>query len=76
MSTRGGRAVSPSDRENDGVLVVTKREAARTLGVCIRTIERLVAAHDLCPVRIRGCSRITTASIKAYFNRLTMTEGA
>ncbi len=76
MNIRGGRVASPNDGENDGVLVVTKPEAARTLGVCIRTIERLVAAQDLCAVRIRGCSRITTASIKTYFNRLTKTEGA
>jgi excisionase family DNA binding protein len=51
-------------------LLLTKGEAAASLGVSVRTVERLVAAGRLPVVHIEGACRIRVADLTAYVERL------
>ena len=59
------------DRETHGAgtagqLLVTKAEAARRLGVSVRTIERLVAAGQLPMVHVERAARLRVSDLEAY----------
>jgi excisionase family DNA binding protein len=51
-------------------LLLTKGEAAASLGVSVRTLERMVAAGRLPVVHVEGACRIRVADITAYVERL------
>jgi excisionase family DNA binding protein len=51
-------------------LLLTKGEAAASLGVSVRTLERIVAAGRLPVVHVEGACRIRVADISAYVERL------
>ncbi|MCC7191137.1 MAG: helix-turn-helix domain-containing protein [Phycisphaeraceae bacterium] len=53
-----------------GFLGYTKKEVASWLRICIRSVERLIAAGELVPVRVRGKVFITVESFEAYRDRL------
>jgi excisionase family DNA binding protein len=52
-------------------VLITLREAARRLSVCVRTVYRLIDMGELPkPVKVRGCSRLSALAINAYLRRL------
>lgn len=53
-----------------GRMLVTKNEAARRLGVSVRTVERLVAAGQLRQVQIERLARFRVGDLEAYVNGL------
>jgi excisionase family DNA binding protein len=64
-----------SDGSND-VLCVTYREAARRLGIGLRTIERHVASGAVRVVGIGGSRRIAVDDLHDFVSRGRMTSGA
>jgi excisionase family DNA binding protein len=66
-ATEVGGFVRPDDSQNvDTALVYTKREAASSLRISVRQLERLIAAGDLSAVRIGGAIRIRRGDLNAY----------
>lgn len=55
-----------SMNEFEGDRLISKREAAGILGVCIRTVERAVSAGELSIRRIRGCVRLLLSEVLRF----------
>jgi excisionase family DNA binding protein len=53
---------------------VTKAEAAKLLGISVRTLERLIAAGQLPLLHIERASRLRLADIKAYVDSLILRQ--
>ena len=53
-----------------GRLLVTKGEAAKRLGVSVRTLERLVATGRLPQVHVERLARFRVSDLEAYVNGL------
>jgi excisionase family DNA binding protein len=51
-------------------MLVTKREAARTLGVSVRTVERLVAAGRLRQVQVERLARFRVRDLESFVHGL------
>lgn len=68
-ATKLGEARRAAHDERMGSELVSKREAARSLGVSVRTLERLVAAGELSVVRVGRSVRVTRADLAAYVAR-------
>jgi|YelNatPaOPRAMG01_1025707.scaffolds.fasta_scaffold58778_2 excisionase family DNA binding protein len=54
--------------ENESKLLRMKDAAAR-LAVSVRTLYRLVAAHELAVIHVRGCACISEADLVEYVAR-------
>lgn len=53
------------------VLLLTVPDAAKSLGVCRRTLERLIEAGEFPrPVKIRGVSRVPSSDVQCYVEKL------
>jgi excisionase family DNA binding protein len=53
----GGRSArSCEEREGGQPVLVTRRGLAVVLGVSLRTVDRMLAAREIAPVRLRGWS--------------------
>lgn len=53
------------------VLLLTVREAAKRLGVCRRTLERLIESGEFPrPVKIRGALRVPSSDVERYVESL------
>jgi excisionase family DNA binding protein len=51
-------------------LLITKSDAAKLLGVSLRTIERLISAGRLPLVHVEGAARVRVADLEAYVQGL------
>lgn len=51
--------------------LVSLKTAAESLGVCVRTVYRLIDEGKLPrPVKVRGCSRLPLSAVTAYLRSL------
>jgi len=51
--------------------LLTLKQAASRLGVCRRTLERLIAAREFpAPVKIKKCSRVPEVDVQAFVEKL------
>ena len=51
--------------------LLSLKSAAERLGVCVRTVYRLIDDGELPkPVKIRGCSRLPVSSLNTYLQKL------
>jgi excisionase family DNA binding protein len=56
---------------NDPLRLVSLQYAADLLGVCVRTVYRLIDEGELPrPFKVRGCSRLPLAAVNAYLEKL------
>lgn len=52
-------------------LLLTKKQASVRLSVCVRTLERLIAAGDFPqPLKIRGRSCVPQTDVETYVSKL------
>jgi excisionase family DNA binding protein len=51
-------------------LLITKSDAAKLLGVSLRTIERLISAGRLPLVHVEGAARVRVTDLEAYVQGL------
>lgn len=74
-----GRQTPPAVAEEQGIdhhpivsdrMLVTKNEAARRLGVSVRTVERLVAAGRLQQVQVERLARFRVDDLETFVNGL------
>jgi excisionase family DNA binding protein len=57
-------------------LLLTKAEAAESLRVSVRTVERLIASGQLPLLHVEGASRLRLADVEAYVDSLSQAESA
>jgi excisionase family DNA binding protein len=57
-------------------LLVTKAEAAESLRVSVRTVERLIASGQLPLLHVEGASRLRLSDVEAYVDSLIPGESA
>ena len=50
-------------------LLVSNKDAARLLGVCLRTLDNLVAGRELIPVRIGSRRLFRRAALESFTKR-------
>lgn len=43
-------------------------EVAQRLGVCRRTVERMIAAKELLGVKVRGATRVPESALRRYLS--------
>jgi excisionase family DNA binding protein len=56
--------------------LLSKREAARCLGVCVRTLERLISAGTFPkPLKVGSASRFHPSDVAMYLERLMAQRG-
>jgi excisionase family DNA binding protein len=54
------------NQDNNSSGAVCVKKAATILGVSTRTVWRMIAAGELSPIRIRGCTRLLLAQVLSY----------
>ncbi|HVZ65646.1 MAG TPA: helix-turn-helix domain-containing protein [Lacunisphaera sp.] len=66
-----------SDVSSGALQLLTLPEAAQRLGVCRRSLERLIAAGEFPrPLKVRGSSRVPSSDVATYVARLLAQRGA
>jgi excisionase family DNA binding protein len=56
--------MNPDENKKDALVKVT--EAAKLLGVSVRTVWRMIADGQLTPVRFRRCTRLLLSQILSF----------
>lgn len=65
-----------SENTAQAVRLLTKKDAAYMLNVCVRSLERLIAGGDFPqPVKIGRSSRVLESDVRSYLEKLIQKRG-
>ncbi len=66
------KTTGTSELKQGEKFLLNKREVAAQLGVCERTIERMVSARQLVKIYVRGCVRFRMSEVQQLMNGGTL----
>jgi excisionase family DNA binding protein len=69
MSKTEARLEREANREQLEPLLYDIPSAAKLMGVSVRSVNRLLATHELSPVKIRSRTLIATSDIEDYITK-------
>lgn len=52
--------------------LLTKKEAAKTIRVCLRTMDTLLSTRAIACIRIKGCVRIHPDALAEFLSKQTV----